>query len=328
MKKSLIALIVAAALPAVAQADATLSGSVTVKISGNSKLDTDASLKISAEEQLTNGMTAKGEFEIMASDGNRGMASLSGDFGTLTGGDIDSDGAFQMGDVAELVDNTLNSSNSDTKVQGFHIETALGDLQLQAQRNGATLADGSSTSSTGTVAVEKGTQVGVTYTLNGITFGAAYANAPADANAAKGGITGAEGTNAYGMTYNFGDVVLKAGREKGKKAQAAATYTANMEAITVEATVKGGNTNGHKVVGTYTLDSLVVKATAEKGKDLTYGATYVTGDLTFDALIDPNADGKDKISAAMDMGNADLTLAVEDGTTSNKVTSLTYKVAF
>lgn len=324
MKKSLIALAVAAAFPVVAQADVTLSGSVTAKISDSSTIDTDASLKVAVQEQLANGMTAKADFEVMATDGNRGTASLTGDFGSLTAGAIDSDAAFQSGDVAELVDNTIDADELDTEVQGFHVATNLGGLQMQLQRNSATGADGT------TFANVASTQVGLVYDLNGLpilngmSISAAHASADADT-------TYIEGLNnevtAYGFSYSFGDMTFQAGKQEGNKTQSKVSYVSSMDAVSWEASVLGGNTQSHKLIGTFTVsNSLSVTATSEKGKKIKYGATYTSGDLTLDATVDSNT--KDKVSAALDMGNADLTLEVEDDNKTKKTTSLTYKVAF
>jgi len=318
MKKSLIALAVAAALPVAAQADFSLSGSVTAKVSDSSKVDTDTSFIVTVEEQLANGMTAKADFEVMVADGNRGTASLAGDFGSLTAGAVDSDAAFQAGDVAELVDNTVDADDEDTKVQGFHVATNLGDMQMQLQRNAATGADGA------IVANVASTQMGLTYNLDGLSIGAAYSSADADTSR-PGGVN--TGINAYGFSYSFGDLTFQAGKQENMKAQSKVAYTATMDAFALEATIWGGNTRSHKFVGTYTVNSgLSITATAEKNKDIKYGATYTAGDLTLDATVDSN--DKDTISAALDMGNADLTLEVQDSNTANKVTSLTYKVAF
>jgi hypothetical protein len=330
MKKSLIALAVAAALPVVVQADVTLSGSVTAKISDSSTIDTDASLKVAVQEQLANGMTAKADFEVMAQDGNRGTASLAGDFGSLTAGTIDSDAAFQSGDVAELVDNTVDVDGLDTEVQGLHVATNLGGLQMQLQRNAATGADAT------TLVNVASTQVGLVYKLNGLpilnglSISAAHASADADiiypvAVADTAGLN--EEVTAYGFSYSFGDMTFQAGKQEGKKTQSKVSYVAAMNAISWEASVLGGTTQSHKLIGTFTVsNSLSVTATSEKGKKIKYGATYTSGDLTLDASVDSN--DKDKMSAALDMGNADLTLAIEDDNQTKKTTSLTYKVAF
>ena len=340
MKKSLIALAVAAALPVAAQADVTLSGSVSVKISEESKMDTDASLVISIEEQLANGMTAKANFEVMADDAgfasqNNGTASLSGDFGTLTAGTIDSDGAFQAGDVADIIGDTENVDDEGTTVQGFHLSTGVAGLNLQLQRNASTRANNLTTAYTvadaedangnqvtsASVSPKDSTQFGVAYDLNGLMVGASYSSDDADAHYSTG-VTKA--TSAYGMSYSFGDMTVQVGKQEEDKAHAKLTYLASMDAFTVEATAK---TKGYDIVGTYNLDGVVLKATAEKTnnvkKDVLLEASYTTGELTF------TADSEDKMTAALDMGNADLTLERENNAAkTKKVTSLTYKVSF
>jgi hypothetical protein len=348
MKKSLIALAVAAALPVAAQADVTLSGSVAVKVSEESKVDTDASLVVSIEEQLANGMTAKASFEVMTPTSadstadiesqNNGVASLSGDFGTLTAGTIDSDAAFQAGDVADIIGNTENIDDEDTKVQGFHLSTGVAGLNLQLQRNGSTRANASSTAykvsdsedangkavsaaNFTAVAPVDSTQFGVSYNLNGLMVGASYASEDADKHYSTG-VTKA--TSAYGMSYSFGDMTVRVGKQEENKAHAKVTYVASMDAFTVEATAKTG---GYDIVGTYNLDGVVLKATAEKTsnlkKDVLLEASYTTGELTF------TADSEDKMTAALDMGNADLSLERENNADkTKKVTSLTYKVSF
>ena len=65
MNKSIIALAIAAALPVAAQADATISGSVTSKYSNSGVIDTDAALKIASSEVLANGMTATASITIL-----------------------------------------------------------------------------------------------------------------------------------------------------------------------------------------------------------------------------------------------------------------------
>jgi hypothetical protein len=340
MKKSLIALAVAAALPVAAQADVTLSGSVAVKVTEESKVDTDASLVVSIEEQLANGMTAKANFQVMSSNSdiesqNNGTASLSGDFGTLTAGTIDSDAAFQAGDVADIIGNTENVDDEDTEVQGFHLSTGVAGLNLQLQRNASTRANAlntayvvtdaedanGNTASSASVSPVDSTQFGVSYNLNGLMVGASYASEDADKHYSTG-VTKA--TSAYGMSYSFGDMTVRVGKQEENKAQAKVTYVASMDAFTVEATAKTG---GYDIVGTYNLDGVVLKATAEKTsnlkKDVLLEASYTTGELTF------TADSDDKMTAALDMGNADLTLERENNSAkTKKVTSLTYKVSF
>lgn len=184
MKKSLIALAIAAALPVAAQADATISGSVNsvytqgdvaavaakpakdgfaavaaVAAKPSGAVDTDVTLKLNTSEVLANGMTATAEFGILGSSPSTGTVSLAGDFGTLTAGSIDSDGAFQAGDAGSIVGDTMTAGSTGTTAQG--IKYASGDMSgfgLTVQMNGSTEADGSTTTK-----ANKSTQVGLTY---------------------------------------------------------------------------------------------------------------------------------------------------------------------
>jgi len=118
MNKTLIALAITAALPVAAQADMTLSGSVNTKYTNSGVIDTDAALSLSASEVLANGMTATATFDVLGGE-DQGSATLTGDFGSLKAGEIDSDGAFQFGDVGGAVDNTEDSDDDGTTVLVF-----------------------------------------------------------------------------------------------------------------------------------------------------------------------------------------------------------------
>ena len=71
----------------------------------------DSCLSVTSFEVLANGMTATAGFFIIADTENSGTAILSGDFGTLTFGSIDADGAIQAGDVGGAVPNITVSNN-------------------------------------------------------------------------------------------------------------------------------------------------------------------------------------------------------------------------
>ena len=94
MNKTLIALAIAAALPVTAAADMTISGTLTTKYRNTGVIDTDARLGMASSEVLANGMTATASFAILADTEKQDIATLSGDFVTLTVGEIDSDGTF------------------------------------------------------------------------------------------------------------------------------------------------------------------------------------------------------------------------------------------
>ena len=173
MKKSLIALAIVAALPVAAQADATISGSVTTKYKNTGVINTDAALTIASSEVLANGMTATASIDVLG-DESQGIATLAGDFGTLTAGKIDSDGAFQAGDVASVVGDTEDADSDGTTVYGLHYSGDMAGLAVAAQLNANTGALETATGET------KGTQMSATYDFNGLTVGYAYASADAD----------------------------------------------------------------------------------------------------------------------------------------------------
>ena len=81
----------------------------------------DSRLSVTSFEVLANGMIATAGFFITADTENSGTAILSGDFGTLTFGSIDADGAIQAGDVGGAVSNiTLSNNFASLSVHSVH----------------------------------------------------------------------------------------------------------------------------------------------------------------------------------------------------------------
>ncbi len=319
MNKTLIALAIAAALPVAAQADMTLSGSVTTEYTNSGVIDTDAALSLSASEVLANGMTATATFDVLAGE-DQGSASLAGDFGTLTAGKIDSDGAFQAADVGGAVGNTEDDDEGDTTVSGVHLTTTQAGLSLAAQVNASTGADASTSEG-------RSTQLGATYDFNGITVGYSYASADANTgtDAGIGGPIGGvtENMTAFGVAYTMGDISLTAGKDSvDTDTDYNLTYSTSMDALTVKA--QYNNDSEIQIDLTYALsDSLTLSSEIDTGKTTTMVAAYTSGDMT--ATVSKTDDGTTDASVALDFGNADLTLARNGG---DKDTSVTYKVAF
>jgi len=312
MNKTIIALAIAAALPVAAQADATISGSVTTKYLNTGVIDTDAALSIASSEVLANGMTATASFDILGGVTNSGTATLAGDFGTLTVGSIDSDAAFQAGDVAGVVSDTTSGSSA-TSVYGIHYAGTAAGLSIAAQLNATTGADAAGTET-------KGTQMSATYVFNDVTLGYAYASADADGGTSEG-VNVAQ--TAFGASYSFGDLAITAGKSSvADDAVVSATYTFTADALTVKAQMD--NDSDYQIDLTFVLsDSITIASEVDKGNDTSLTATYTAGDLT--ASVSKTDDGTTDASIALDLGNADLTLARDGG---DKETSLTYKVAF
>jgi len=339
MNKTLIALAIAAALPVAAQADMTLSGSVTTEFVNTGVVDTDAALTLSASEVLANGMTATATFDVLDGE-NQGSASLTGDFGSLTVGKIDSDGAFQAADVGGAVANTEDADEGGTTVSGIHFSTTQAGLTLSAQVNGNTGPSGA------VVAGDlqtRSTQLGATYDFNGLTVGYAYASADADsgddnstAASTSAGASVTSGVNnsmsAFGVSYAFGDLTVTAGKQNNSNGTASpdaivsATYTMTVDALTVKAQTDTAPSGDYQIDLSYAMsDALTLSSEIDStaGKQTTLVASYVAGNMT--ASVSKTDAGDTDATVALDFGNADLTL-FRDG--SNSDTSVTYAVAF
>jgi hypothetical protein len=338
MNKTLIALAIAAALPVAAQADMTLSGSVTTEFVNTGVVDTDAALTLSASEVLANGMTATATFNVLDIESQSdSSATLTGDFGTLTAGNIDSDGAFQSGNVAGVVDNTEDADESGTTVSGVHFSTTQAGLSLAAQVSGTTNASGIADA---TDVQTRSTQLGATYDFNGLIVGYSYASADADSGddnsttaATAAGSTVTAGVNAaqtaFGASYTFGDLVVTAGKSTvSENALVSATYTMVADALTVKVQAdnyhSATDNNDYQIDLSYAMsDAITLSSEIDKNKTTTLVASYTGGDLT--ASVSKTDDGTTDASVALDFGNADLTLARNGG---DKDTSVTYSVAF
>jgi hypothetical protein len=319
MNKTLIALAIAAALPVAAQADATLSGSVSTTYTQGGAIETDAALSISSSEVLANGMTATATFDVLAGD-NQGTASLAGDFGKLTIGDIDSDGAFQAGDVGTVVGDSTDADEDSTSVFGVHFAGGAGGLNITAQVNANTAAD-----KTVTVASPEidGSQMGVSYDLNGLMVGYAYTSAKASADTVDGVM---EAQNVLGVSYAFGDLVVKAGKSSVQDdVFVTAAYTVSVDGLTAVAQMDTSPSGDYQIDLSYAVnDALTISAQIDDSETHTsMGAAYTAGDMTFS--ISRDDEGYSDASVALDFGNADLSVD-RDG--SDSETSMTYTVAF
>jgi hypothetical protein len=365
MKKSLIAMAVAAALPVAAQADATLSGSVTTTynnqraiasdaasttsvgtgdlivgtnayssyLKGADAVEVEASLKMSISEELDNGMTAAAAFTV---EDNSGVsASLAGDFGSLSIGSAGTEDTMDAGDIAGIYDATTATGNAITYTG------TMGDMTVGlAQQSGA---NGNS-------------QVYASMGFQGITFGVGSASPRGVSSSSK---------NVVGASYTIEGFTLKAGKASNADSVASASYTNTLGDLAFTAEVSSDDTS--TVSATYTMGDLAVTAksvrtaasayeidtnatgynssaanktnaalhggsfvggTKAAATDNTVSATYTMGDLAITASSD------NTMSFGMDMGNADLTfsrVAAADATNTGQTglvsTDQGYKVA-
>ena len=327
MNKTLIALAIAAALPVAAQADMTLSGSVSTNYTDQGIVDTDAALSLSASEVLANGMTATATFDVLGAE-SQGTATLTGDFGALTVGEIQNDGAFQFGDVGGAVGLSDDADDGGNTISGIHFSTTQAGLAIAAQVNGATgpAADTANLEA-------RSTQFGATYDFNGVTVGYAYASADADSGtdtsgtadvAMSAGVDSA--MSAFGVSYAMGDITLTAGKDSvDTDTDFVVSYTTSMDSLTVTASMD--NDSEYQIDLGYALaGGLALSAEIDSDATATsMGVSYTSGDLT--ASVTKTDDKTTDASIALDFGNADLKLA-RDGGTNNGETSVTYTVAF
>jgi len=332
MNKTLIALAITATLPVAAVADVTISGSLTSKYKNTGAIDTDSRLSVASSEVLANGMTATAGFSITADTDddteNSGTATLSGDFGTLTVGSIDADGAFQAGDVGGAVPDTTDSTSSTAStVYGVHFSGTVAGLTVAAQVNANTGASGSGAVTAATAngnasnyaaatdtTKTKSSQLSATYEVNGLTVGYGYASADAkDGNTTThNGVH--EGQSAIGVSYAMGDLVVSVGKQNlsdqgstSPDALVSATYTMTADAITIVAQGDNAPSGDYQLNLTYAFsDNMTISSEVDKGKTTTMVGTYTEGDMTF--TVARQDDNTTDASIALDYGNADLTI--------------------
>jgi hypothetical protein len=197
MKKSLIALAVAAALPVAAQADVTLSGDVSVEYTLGSNLapTTEASLSASASEVLSNGMTATASLNVLGSDA-QGNVSLAGDFGTVKGG--------------TAVETLEDSNEDDQDLNGISYSGSFAGVSVSAAA-GSWLADGTNAADY--------TKYSASYDLNGLVIGG----------------SNEDGDTELTVSYSFGDLTVSAARTDSTTVTAAYAATMGDLAVSVEA---------------------------------------------------------------------------------------------
>jgi hypothetical protein len=284
---------------------------------------------------------------------------LTGDFGALTVGEIDADGAFQAGDVGGAVSDTTESTDGTAStVFGIHYAGSVAGLTVAVQVNANTGATGSGavTAATANGAAAnyakktdttktKGTQMSATYEVNGLSLGYAYASADAtNANNANTGHDGVhEGQTAVGAAYAFGDLVVSVGKQNLKDtdpspdALVSATYTMAIDAVTIKAQVDNTPSGDYQVNMSYALsDALSFSSEIDKGKTTTLVATYTAGNMT--ATVARQDDDTTDASISLDYGNADLTIgrvgaragdaSVGRDDDEAEYSHVTYKVAF
>jgi len=294
MKKSVIALAVAAALPVAAQADTILSGSVAVEYKLGAIHEPSIETKLSAEssEKLANGMDVTTSFNVLG-DKTQGTASLSSDdFGVIKGGSS----AKTLVDVADG-DDGVNEHDAD--LNGIAYTGNFGGIDVNASTGKFDENDSDIT------ALVKYNTYGASYEFNGLTV---------TAQSTKEGIKSA--TRKYTASYAFGDLTVSGSKSDGEDAVVKAAYVVTRGDLKV--TASADSADDWDLEAVYTMGDLALTAKDdEQVGGAKVSAKYIAGELSLEV------DSDSKVVVAYDMGNADLSMTRDDTDTKVK-----YTVAF
>jgi hypothetical protein len=333
MKKTVIAMAVAAVMPVAAQADITLSGSVSAEYTLGSNLvpTTEAKLTAESSEVLTNGMTATATFNVLGDKG-QGTIGLEGDFGKVMAGTC----AKTLEDVADSAPNTdkakaktndedacLNGVSYTGEMAGFTVNASKGqfdedardDKQIVKKFQSSDVSVAAAGAPNVDVAVHNGfdNKEIMEYT----TYGAEY-----DFNGLKvSGQSTTEGTGdavtKFGAEYAFGDLTVSGSKSSGKDAVVKAAFEQTMGDLAVE--VSASSDDAWELEAVYTMGDISI--TAEDGskvEETKISAKYAYNDLSIEV------DSASKVTVGYDLGNADLSMVREK----DKGTKVKYTVSF
>ncbi len=299
MKKSLIALAVAAALPVAAQAGTTLSGSIEVEYTLGSALApaVDTALSIASTEVLANGMTATASMNVLSDADASGTVTLSGDFGSLTGG-------TSAATLADVANSSTDTNDEDADLLGVAYSGSFAGLSVHAKAGQFDADDTAGETPTDY------SEYGASYDLNGLTL-SGVTDTETDVGTAV-----ETTTTTMAASYSFGDLTVSASKDQGKDAVVKAAYAATMGDLAVSASAESDNDWDLSV--TYTMGDITITATDDEvagGADIS--ASYTSGALSL------SVDSDSEVVVGYAMGNAGLTMTRDDA-----ATTVAYKVSF
>lgn len=327
MKKTVIAMAVAAALPATAQADINLSGSVSAEytLGSNLKPTTEAKLTAESTEVLTNGMTATATFNVLGDKG-QGTIGLEGDFGKLMAGTC----AKTLEDVADSAPNDdktkaktddedacLNGISYTGDMAGFTVNASRGQFDEDSRDDKQVVENNVAVHNKfDQKKIMEYTTYGAEYDFNGLTIsGQSTTEYKADDAAAK---AAAKAVTKFGAEYAFGDLTISGSKSSNKSnAIVKAAYEQTMGDLAVEVSASSDDT--WELEAVYTMGDIAI--TAEDGskiKETKISAKYAYNDLTIEV------DSASKVTVGYDLGNADLSMVREQ----DKGTKVKYTVSF
>lgn len=300
MKKTMIALAVAAAMPVAAQADVTLSGSIemewTLGGADNGKPALDTAFSASSSEVLTNGMTATATLNLLADADTSGTVGLSGDFGSVTAGTAEG---------SNLTDTTTNDSLT---MSGVSYTGQFADLTVNAA---AGEYNGKGTDSTAAGYNADYNTYGASMDFSGVAIAASNTN----------------DVTSISATYTLGDITLTADKDSNdENATIKAAYAATMGDLALSLSAQTGanaaDADTWDLSATYTMgDIALTLKDSEADDDTKISAKYTSGAVT--VTVDDDSD----VTVAYDMGNADVSIE-RDSSAAAGSTKVTYTVAF
>ena len=329
MKKTVIAMAVAAALPATAQADITLSGSVSAEytLGSNLKPTTEAKLTAESTEVLTNGMTATATFNVLGDKG-QGTIGLEGDFGKLKAGtcaktledvaDSDPDNAVVANRKTNDKDACLNGISYTGDMAGFTVNASKGQFDEDSRDDKQKVTNGNAVlhNDFDQKKIMEYTTYGAEYDFNGLTIsGQSTTEYEADNAAAK---AAAKAVTKFGAEYAFGDLTISGSKSSNKSnAVVKAAYEQTIGDLAVE--VSADSDDKWNLEATYTMGDMAITAKDDqKDGGAKISAKYASGDLSIEV------DSDSKVTVGYDLGNADLSMVREQ----DKGTKVKYTVSF
>jgi predicted porin len=306
MKKTVIALAVASALPVAAQADVMLSGSVSAEYTLGSDLVpvTEAKLSASSSEVLANGITVTADFSVLG-NGNgitskdQGTVGLSGDFGSFTGGTSAIERETEDADGEDVYE-SVNGISYTGSFADMSVNATVGtwDENSDAGEEGDMLNDGIDPDP------EELVTYGASYDFNGLIISGQYTSETTFAGFAT------EATE-MSASYTFGELTISGSKSTGADVIVTAAYVADMGDLAVS--VEADSDNEWQMEATYTMGNLAVTAKDDQedgGSEVS--AKYAAGDLSLEV------DSDSTVIVAYNMGNADLSMTREDDSTKVK----------
>jgi len=317
MKKTVIAMAVAAVIPVAAQADATLSGELFVETRlGSGEFTTKGKVSLDSEEVLSNGMTATASLDVLSSSA-QGNLGLEFNHGKVSMGTC----STEVEDVADSdttnekkqndEDACLNGLSYTGDMAGFEIHVSHGkyDEDARDDKQAVTKVNGKDVAVHNEFDQKKiidYTTYSAEYDFNGLIL--------KGQNTKDGDV---DAVNKLSAEYAFGDLTVSGSKSSGKDAVVKAAYEKTIGDLAID--ISADSADKWDMEFTYTMGDIAITAKDGSTIDETQiSAKYAYNDLTIEV------DHASTVTLGYDFGNADLSLVRKDG----EGTKVKYTVAF